>query len=102
AYRRLINMFGDVVMGVDHDKFERAFTEVKGRHGAKLDTDLSEQGMVELCEQYKAIYRKEVGADFPQDPFDQLRSSIEAVFKSWNTARAVRYRQINEITGLRG
>jgi len=102
AYRRLINMYGDVVMGVEHEHFERAFDAVKEKHKVKLDTDVPTDGIVELCEKYKKVYKKRVGADFPQDPMRQLELAIEAVFQSWSTPRAVRYRQINEITGLSG
>jgi pyruvate,orthophosphate dikinase len=102
AYRRLINMFGDVVMGVSHDKFEEEFDRIKAKYGAVLDTDLNEEGLEELITAYKAVYRENTGEDFPQDPYTQLEKSIEAVFKSWNIPRAIRYRQINEITGLLG
>ena len=102
AYRRLINMFGDVVMGVDHQHFEEAFNTVKRRYDAALDTDVPAEGLRELCEAYKNVYRGHVGAQFPQDPLAQLRLAIEAVFRSWDTPRAVRYRQINNITGLSG
>ena len=102
AYRRLINMFGDVVMGVEHEKFEDAFDKVKERHGAEQDTDLDEKGLEELVEEYKKVYRKATRESFPQDPFEQLQKAIAAVFQSWNTPRAIRYRQINEITGLLG
>ena len=102
AYRRLINMFGDVVMGMDHESFEHEFSIVKKKHGVKLDTDLSAEGLKEVCDRYKKAYRKHVGEDFPQDPTKQLTLAVEAVFKSWNTSRAKSYRQINDITGLRG
>ncbi len=102
AYRRLINMFGDVVMGVDHDYFESAFKRVKKKYKAKLDTDVPEEGMAGLCDDYKAVYLKHVGAPFPQDPFAQLQAAIEAVFRSWKAERAVTYRRINGITGLSG
>ncbi len=102
SYRRLINMFGNVVQGVEHGHFEEAFEAVKKRCGAEVDTDVPVDGMVELCEEYKKVYRKQVGADFPQDPFDQLAQAIEAVFQSWNTPRAVQYRQFEGITGLLG
>lgn len=102
AYRRLINMFGDVVRGVDHEHFEEAFAKIKSKHGAKLDTDLTEKGMVELCEVYKAVYRRYTGEDFPQNPFKQLELAIEAVFKSWEADRAVSYRRIAGINGLSG
>jgi pyruvate,orthophosphate dikinase len=102
AYRRLINMFGDVVMGVDHHKFEEAFNKIKVKYGAKLDTEVPEAGMVELCEAYKQVYQRSVGEVFPQNPFKQLELAIEAVFKSWNGERAVAYRRIANITGLNG
>ncbi len=102
AYRRLINMFGDVVMGVPHEEFEKEFDRIKSEFGVKLDTELDETGLEKLIEAYKAVYKKCTGDDFPQDPYQQLEKSIEAVFKSWNTPRAVRYREINEITGLLG
>jgi len=102
AYRRLINMYGDVVMGVEHERFEEAFEKIKQRHDAKLDTDVPAEGMRDLCEAYKEVYRDSVGSPFPQDPLEQLRLAIEAVFKSWNIPRAKRYRQLNQITGLKG
>ena len=102
AYRRLINMFGDVVMGMDHDAFEKEFDKVKKKFGVTLDTELSADGLEEVCNRYKKVYRRHVGKDFPQNPIRQLSLSIEAVFRSWNTHRAKSYRQINDITGLRG
>ena len=102
AYRRLINMFGDVVMGVDHDQFEMAFSKIKSEYNALHDTDVPAEGMRKLCDEYKAVYRRHVGKPFPQNPLDQLKAAVEAVFSSWNTPRAVSYRRINEITGLRG
>ncbi|MBX3363168.1 MAG: pyruvate, phosphate dikinase [Phycisphaeraceae bacterium] len=102
AYRRLINMFGDVVMGVDHHHFERAFDEIKTRYGAAGDTDVPEEGLVELCAAYKKVYDRYVGQDFPQNPHKQLELAIEAVFKSWNADRAISYRRISGITGLTG
>ena len=102
AYRRLINMFGGVVMGVDHEHFENAFDDVKKRYGAASDTDVPAEGLAGLCEAYKEVYAAHVGSAFPQDPKKQLRHAVEAVFRSWNTPRAVRYRQINGITGLLG
>ena len=102
AYRRLINMFGDVVMGVDHHYFEEAFNKIKRKYNASMDTDVPEQGMVELCEAYKAVYQRYVGEVFPQNPFKQLELAIEAVFKSWNGDRAISYRRIAGIQGLNG
>ncbi len=102
AYRRLINMYGDVVMGVDHHYFESAFNTIKRKYGVELDTDVPAEGLQELCDAYKKVYRKHVGSPFPQDPYKQLALATEAVFKSWNAPRAVSYRRINEITGLNG
>ncbi|MCK4850482.1 MAG: pyruvate, phosphate dikinase, partial [Phycisphaerae bacterium] len=102
AYRRLINMFGDVVMGMDHEHFENAMTAVKKKARVKLDTDLKVSHLKELVKKYKAIYRKHTGENFPQNPKMQLRKAVEAVFGSWHTPRAVKYRQINNITGLLG
>ena len=102
AYRRLINMFGDVVMGIDHEHFEHAFEEIKVRYHASIDTDVPEEGLIELCERYKEVYRKHTGDVFPQNPFKQLELSIEAVFKSWDSNKAKSYRRISGITGLNG
>ncbi len=102
AYRRLINMFGDVVMNVDHHHFEAAFTKIKKKYKVTEDTDVPAKGLEELCAAYKAVYRKHVGSAFPQDPMKQLQHAIEAVFESWNAPKAISYRSINEITGLDG
>ena len=102
AYRRLINMFGDVVMGVDHHHFEEAFNKIKTKYKAASDTDVPEQGMVDLVEAYKAVYQRYVGEVFPQNPFKQLELAIEAVFKSWNGERAISYRRLAGIQGLAG
>jgi pyruvate,orthophosphate dikinase len=102
AYRRLINMFGDVVMGIDHQHFEQAFTKIKRKYKVKNDIDLNENGLLELIEQYKAIYKKHSKRVFPQDPVKQLTLSIEAIFRSWNNPRAITYRRINKIQGLSG
>ncbi len=102
AYRRLINMFGDVVMGVDHHHFEHAFNAIKSRYGVSEDTAVPEDGLKELCIAYQSVYRQHVGEPFPQDPLKQLEQSVQAVFRSWNGDRAVAYRRINEIKGLVG
>ncbi len=102
SYRRLINMFGDVVMGVEHEYFEHELTELKKDRGVELDTDLSADDLKELVARYKAVYKTHVGEEWPQNPLKQLEHSIEAVFKSWHTDRAIRYRQINDIRGLAG
>ena len=102
AYRRLINMYGDVVCGVDHEHFEVAFDKIKKRYKATEDTDVPLEGMIELCDAYKQVFRKHFGKPFPQDPVKQLELAIEAVFKSWMQPRAVKYRQVENITGLLG
>ncbi|HEX6963344.1 MAG TPA: pyruvate, phosphate dikinase, partial [Lacipirellula sp.] len=102
SYRRLINMFGDVVVGVDHEHFEEAFDKIKKKYKAKTDNDVPTEGMKELCDEYKKVYQKHHGKPFPQDPLAQLEAAIEAVFKSWMQPRAVKYRQVENITGLLG
>jgi len=102
AYRRLINMFGDVVMGLEHESFEAAFNKIKLKYKVKLDTEVPTAGLIELCAAYKEVYKKQTKEDFPQDPFRQLQLSIEAVFGSWNTYRAIRYREMEGIRGLAG
>src|SRR4051812_47237143 len=102
AYRRLINMYGDVVCGVDHAIFEHAFDKIKVKHKAKSDTDVPVEGMIQLCQEYKKVFQKHFGKPFPQEPIKQLELAIEAVFKSWMQPRAVKYRQVENITGLLG
>ena len=102
SYRRLINMFGDVVMGVGHEHFEEAFNKIKAKYKVDLDTDVPAEGLKDLCEAYKKVYKKHCGSEFPQSPVDQLKLAIEAVFASWNTNRAVRYREVENIRGLKG
>ena len=102
AYRRLINMFGNVVMGVHHDHFEHAFDQIKSKLGVKHDTDVPTEGLKELCDAYKHVYEREVGSAFPQNPMKQLQLAIEAVFGSWNAEKAITYRRIEGMTGLNG
>lgn len=102
AYRRFMQMFGDVVMEVDHDAFEHELEDVKRKRGVKNDTDLSAADLKEVVTRYQAVIRKHTGEDFPTDAYEQLRKSINAVFNSWNNPRALRYRQLNEIFGLLG
>lgn len=102
SYRRLINMFGDVVCGVDHEYFEHAFDKIKAKYGADTDNDVPLEGMIALCESYKKVFKKHYGKPFPQDPLKQLELAVEAVFASWMQSRAVRYRQVENITGLLG
>ena len=102
AYRRLIDMFGDVVMGVHHEHFEVEFARIRKKYKAAQDTDVPAKGLVELCDAYKRVYTKHTKEDFPQNPLKQLEKAIEAVFRSWNTPRAVKYRDIEGIRGLLG
>lgn len=102
AYRRLINMFGDVVMGIEHHYFETCFDQIKKKYKITEDTDLDETGLVELITGYKKVYRQHAHEGFPQDPYIQLEKAIDSVFRSWNTPRAVTYRRINGIRGLLG
>ena len=102
SYRRLLNMYGDVVMGVDHHAFEAEFDKIKKAQKVELDTDVDTAGLKKLCEAYKTVIKKQTGKPFPQDPMKQLELGITAVFSSWMVPRAIRYRQINEMVGLLG
>lgn len=97
SYRRFITMFGDVVMGVKHALFEEILDNAKETKGVKFDTELDAADLKELIPKYKALVRKEAGKDFPQEPWEQLKLSIDAVFNSWNIPRAVSYRRINNL-----
>ena len=99
AYRRFCQMFGDVVLGVEHSKFEEILQEVKDKRGVKLDNELEVEDLKELVQKYKAMVKEEIGQDFPTDPLEQLKMAINAVFSSWNNPRAITYRKINDIPG---
>ncbi len=101
CYRRLLQMFGDVVLGIDHELFEHEITSIKKRTGVKFDVELTSKDLKELVNAYKEVYAKN-GKEFPQDPWEQLRMGIDAVFRSWNIPRAVKYRELNKITSLKG
>jgi len=99
AYRRFIQMFGKIVMDVPADAFERALDEAKERKGSGTqDTDLDADDLAALIERFRAIHQEHTGEEFPQDPKDQLRLAIEAVFRSWNGRRAIDYRRQNKIS----
>ena len=102
SYRRFMQMFGDVVMGVPHHSFEEALQSVKDEKGKSFDTDLTVDDLKEVIERYREVYKASVGEDFPTDPKEQLFKSIDAVFGSWNNTRAIKYRQMNDIRGLLG
>lgn len=101
SYRRFMQMFGDVVLGMEHHDFEAALDKVKKKRKAKLDTDLCVDGLKAVVAEYKKVYKK-ARKSFPQSAIKQLEASINAVFTSWNNPRAIKYRQINEIRGLLG
>ena len=92
SYRRFIAMYGRIVQGVDGHHFEVPLEAAKDKAGAKADAELSAEALQSLCTQYLAVIEKETGAPFPQKPREQLRGAVEAVFKSWNGARAIAYR----------
>ena len=102
AYRRFIQMYGDVVMGVEHQNFEHALETAKEGKGVTEDTDLDADDLDGVIAAYKEIYASHTGSAFPQSPLDQLWGAIDAVFGSWNSNRAIRYRQIEGIKGLLG
>ncbi|MFA6227285.1 MAG: pyruvate, phosphate dikinase [Candidatus Paceibacterota bacterium] len=102
SYRRLMQMFGSVVMEMEHSDFEHILENVKDTKGAKYDTDLTAEDLKEIVKKYKAKIKAVKGVDFPQDPIKQMYLSINAVFNSWNNYRAIRYREINNIKGLIG
>jgi pyruvate,orthophosphate dikinase len=97
SYRRLVQMFGCVVMGIEDEAFEDYLTEAKQKKGVKIDVELSADDWKDITAEFKRVFRKEVGEDFPQDPLVQLRYAAEAVFKSWNGKRAVDYRNAANI-----
>ena len=98
SYRRLLQMFGKTVMGVDGEKFEFALDQAKHGAGARVDTELSADNLRGLVDEFKAIIRRETERDFPQDPIEQLHMGIEAVFGSWDNKRAQDYRRKNKIS----
>ncbi len=97
AYRRFVSMFGSVVLKIDRERFEQVLEQKKQSLGAYLDTDLTVEALVDLVKEFKKIVRKETGSAFPEDPFEQLRLGIDAVFNSWYGKRANTYRRLNNI-----
>jgi pyruvate, orthophosphate dikinase len=97
SYRRLIQMFGSVVLDIEKKKFEHIFDGVKAREGVKFDYDLGPEALKKIIVEYKKLVRKETGKDFPQGPLDQLVQARDAVFRSWQNDRAKTYRRINHI-----
>ena len=99
SYRRFIQMYADVVMGVEHQLFEAVLTGMREKRGVESDSDLTAEDLQQVVEQYKAIVVDSAGKMFPDDPMEQLEGAINAVFLSWNNPRAIRYRQMNDIPG---
>jgi pyruvate,orthophosphate dikinase len=102
AYRRFIQMYGDVVMEVPHSAFEGALGAIKKAKKVELDTALDAADLEKLVDEYKNLVRKYTKKDFPQKPLDQLWGSVNAVFGSWMNERAITYRRLNEIRGIKG
>ena len=102
AYRRFIQMYGDVVLGVPHEEFEAALKARKTAKKVTEDTQLDEHDLEKLVDDYKKLVKKHKKCDFPQDPHAQMWGAINAVFGSWMNERAIKYRQLNEISGLKG
>jgi pyruvate, orthophosphate dikinase len=96
-YRRFIQMFGKIVKDIDGDLFEEALSEAKARAGVNTDPELQPDQLRELVDEFKEIYEQHTNEDFPEDPMEQLRAAINAVFASWNTPRAVAYRRVEKI-----
>ena len=97
SYRRFVQMFGNVVLGIDHDHFEEIFNTIKKENNVKLDTEVDIEGLKKLVQKYKKMIEKVTEKVFPEDPREQLDMAINAVFKSWDNKRAVTYRKINKI-----
>ncbi len=98
SYRRFIQMFGNVVMGIDSSKFEHILSGLKKEKGVEYDTELDADDLKKLVDLYKEFVRKEKGEDFPQDPYKQMWMAIDAVFKSWDNERAIAYRRMHQIS----
>lgn len=99
SYRRFVQMYANVVLGVEHESFESLIDEVKKEKGYKADTDLTADDWKGLVAKFKAVVKDKTGQEFPEEPREQLRGAINAVFESWNNPRAIRYRKIHGIPG---
>ncbi len=102
SYRRFIQMFSDVAMGIPKAEFDKILNKQKEKRNIESDIDLDTDDLKEIVKEYKAIYKKYIGEDFPQDPKVQLFNAVRAVFMSWNTPRAKTYRKLNEISDTLG
>ncbi|MGE5360164.1 MAG: pyruvate, phosphate dikinase [Bacteroidales bacterium] len=97
SYRRFMQMYGNVVLEQPKESFDHAFEAVKNEKGVKLDTELDEAALRQVIDRYKRLVREKAGREFPQDPMVQLRGARDAVFRSWNNERAIKYRQMYDI-----
>ena len=97
AYRRFVQMFGNVVLGIEHSEFEKILEKKKKEKGVELDTELSEDDLRQLVSEFKELIREKTGKDFPDQPWEQLKMAVNAVFASWNNKRAITYREIHKI-----
>jgi pyruvate,orthophosphate dikinase len=102
SYRRFIQMFSDIAMGIPKRKFDEVMEKMKEDKGVHLDTELEAEDLKELVRRFKDVYYEDMGTEFPQDPMKQLQLAIEAVFSSWNNPRAVIYRKLHDIPGNLG
>ncbi|NOX71473.1 MAG: pyruvate, phosphate dikinase [Candidatus Micrarchaeota archaeon] len=102
SYRRFIQMFSNVVLGIDMSEFELILDRKKETKGVELDTELDADDLKEVAEEYKKMLKEKHNINFPEDPYEQLEKAIEAVFGSWNNDRAITYRRIHDIKGLLG
>src|SRR5512134_1594752 len=98
AWRRFVQLFGKIAMGVPDDAFDDAMAAIKRKYGVVQDVDLTAEALQELADDYLSIYREHTGRPFPSDPYEQLQLAIEAVFRSWNGKRAIDYRRQFKIT----
>ena len=102
SYRRLVQMLGNVVLGIDHALFEHRLEESLKEAGATIDSQLQAEHLRQLVGRYRTLVRESTGRPFPDDPHEQMRLSIDAVFRSWDNPRARTYRRLNDIKGLKG
>ncbi len=97
CYRRFMQMFGNVVLGIKHERFEEKLSQIKKQYRVDLDTELTVAALTDVITEYKQLYQEVTGEEFQQDPLKQLDMSIDAVFQSWNNRRAITYRKLNDI-----
>jgi len=102
AYRRFLQMYSTVAVGLSKEVLEDKLQQLKERLGVRYDHEIPADSLQGLCTQFKSFFREQTGSDFPQDPWEQLVGAINAVFRSWNAEKAVTYRRVEKITDLKG